>query len=175
MRLFVYDEARFGLHEGITRRRLTARGVKPVQRVFPRYKYFWLFGAVEPLTGESLFLEMPALDTPCFQAFVDEFCTTFPDSFNVLVLDGAPCHKAKSLRISSNLLLIFLPPDSPELNPAERVWQDLRGDLSDEPPTSLAALAGQTRTLICAYTPDALASLTRFDYLREIIKCTERC
>jgi hypothetical protein len=57
-----------------------------------RYEYFWLYAAVEPCTGESLVLEMPGLDAHCFQAFLDEFAATYPDTLNVLVLDGAGAH-----------------------------------------------------------------------------------
>ena len=126
VRLFVQDEARFGLHESITRRCITAPGVKPHQLVLPRYKYFWLFGATEPATGESFFLEMPALDSDCFQVFIDEFARTNRESMNVLVIDGAPAHIAGSLILPDNVVLFRLPPYCPELNPAERVWQDLR-------------------------------------------------
>lgn len=46
----------------------------------------------------------------------------------VLVLDGAGWHTAKRLRVPDGVDLVFLPPASPELQPAERVWA-----LVDEP------------------------------------------
>jgi hypothetical protein len=69
---------------------------------------------------------MPALDTACYQAYLDELSLTYPDSLNLLVIDGAPAHTSGSLRVPDNVLLVRLPPYSPELNPIERVWQDLR-------------------------------------------------
>jgi hypothetical protein len=57
--------------------------------MLPRYEYLWFYGAVEPATGESFFLELPALDTKCFQAFLNEFSRAYPDTLNLLVLDGA--------------------------------------------------------------------------------------
>lgn len=87
---------------------------------------YWLYGAVEPATGESLFLEMPALDAACFQAFLGGFSSAFPDSTNVLLIDGAPAHVAKRLRLPDSVILLRLPAYSPELNPVERLWQDLR-------------------------------------------------
>jgi hypothetical protein len=84
VRLFVQDEARFGLHEGITRRFITGPGVKPPQLVVPRYDYTWIFGAWEPTSGESFFYEMPALDSLCLQAHIDEFSRAYPDTMNVL-------------------------------------------------------------------------------------------
>jgi hypothetical protein len=164
VRWFFQDETRLGLHESQTRRRITARGVKPIQLMLPRYQYLWFYGAVEPSSGESFFLELPALDTVCFQAFLDEFSLAFPDSLNLLVLDGAPAHIAQALKIPGNVLLFRLPAYSPELNPIERVWLDVRKHLGDTLPADLNALADATAAIIRGYTTDALAALTNFGY-----------
>ena len=164
VRRFFQDEARLGLHESVTRRRITARGVKPFQPMLPRYEYFWLYGAVDSSTGESFFLEMPTLDTPCFQAFLSEFSLAFPDTLNVLVLDGAPPHTAHRLNIPENVLLFRLPPYSPELNPVERVWLDVRERLPSGLPENLRSLADDAARVICDYTNDMLMSLTNFGY-----------
>ncbi|MDB4949141.1 MAG: transposase [Gemmatimonadetes bacterium] len=166
VRCFFQDETRLGLHESTTRRRITARGVKPIQLMLPRYEYLWFYGAVEPASGDSFFLELPALDTVCFQAFLDEFSRAFPDTLNVLVLDGAGAHVARALVIPDNVLLARLPPYSPELNPIERVWLDIRKLLGDALPASLRALADTTATILRDYTPHTLASLTDFGYPR---------
>jgi DDE superfamily endonuclease len=166
------DEARFGLHEGITRRSITAPGVKPHQLVLPRYEYFWLYGAAEPTTGESFFFEMPALDSICFQAFLDEFSSAYPDTLNVLVIDGAPAHVAHSLRIPENVVLFRLPPYCPELNPMERVWQDFRKRLAADLPTGLRALAKDAARVVCEYVPSVLASLSSYPYLQRAIAQT---
>jgi len=133
--------------------------------MLPRYEYYWLYGAVEPATGESLFLEMPALDSACFQVFLDEFSSAFPESINVLLLDGAPAHVAKCLRVPDNVILRRLPAYSPELNPVERLWQDLRKWLGSDLPASLADLKQRVATTLCTYSPDTLRSITGFDYL----------
>ncbi|HYW12306.1 MAG TPA: IS630 family transposase [Longimicrobium sp.] len=165
VRLFVQDEARFGLHQGNTRRFITAPGVKPHQLVLPRYESYWLFGAAEPASGASFFLEMPALDSPCFQVYVNEFGRAFPNSMNVLVVDGAPAHVAGSLVIPDNVVLFRLPPYCPELNPMERVWQDVRQRLSPKLPAGLKALRDDAARVICEYTPETLASIAGFPYL----------
>lgn len=48
------------------------------------------------------------------------------DTLAVLVLDGAGWHKSKELAVPENIILIHLPPYSPELNPVERIWRFLR-------------------------------------------------
>ena len=132
--------------------------------MLPRYEYLWFYGAVEPASGESLFLELPALDTACFQAFLNEFSGAFPDSLNVLVLDGAPAHVAQALVVPDNVFLVRLPPYSPELNPIERVWQDVRKLLGDELPATLCALADAAAKILRDYTRPTLALLTDYGY-----------
>jgi hypothetical protein len=134
--------------------------------MLPRYEYAWFYGAVDPITGDSIFLEMPALDVTCFQIFVDEVSTTFPDTLNVMLIDGAPAHVAKRLRVPDNILLVRLPPYCPELNPTERVWQDVRSNISADPPGSLSALTQDVGRVLRSYSPSTLASLTGYDYLR---------
>lgn len=162
------DESRLGLHAG-TGRRLTAAGIKPHQSILPRYEYFWLFAAVEPLSGASLELEMPALDVPCVQAFLEEFAQRYCESLNLLLWDGAPAHIAHALVVPANVVLIQLPAYSPELNPIERLWEDLRYRLGDALPPSLSALKEHTADLIRSYSPEHLASLCGYDYLLQIL------
>ncbi|HEV3049947.1 MAG TPA: IS630 family transposase [Longimicrobium sp.] len=166
VRLFMEDEARFGLHESVTRRCITAPGIKPHQLVLPRYEYFWIYGAAEPATGESFFLEMPALDSICFQVFLDEFSRAYPTTLNVLVLDGAPAHIAHALRIPENVVLFRLPPYCPELNSIERLWQDFRKRLGVDLPAGLRSLADDVARVVCEYTPQVIASITGYPYLR---------
>jgi transposase len=50
-----------------------------------------------------------------------------------LIVDGHPAHKAKLVArfvesVKDRLQLFFLPPYSPELNPDERVWNDLKNN-----------------------------------------------
>jgi hypothetical protein len=164
VRLFLEDESRLGLHQD-TRRRLTAPGVKPHQQVLPRYEYFWLYAAVEPVSGASLELEMPALDVACVQAFLDEFARSYPQSLNLLVWDGAPAQTAHGLLVPQNVVLIQLPAYTPELNPIERLWEDLRYRLGSELPSSLDALRANNAALIRGYSPEQLASLCGYTYL----------
>ena len=58
VRLFCQDESRFGILP-VVQRRITAWGVKPVATVDYQYDWFYLYGAVEPRTGERFFLELP--------------------------------------------------------------------------------------------------------------------
>jgi transposase len=119
--LFFEDESRFGL---FTRngKSLTAKGVKPICPFQQVFKSLYLFGSYSPITGEHFSLEMPSCSADIFQIYLNEFSNQFKDKFNIMVLDNGAFHKAKSLVIPENIGLIFLPPYSPELNPAEKIW-----------------------------------------------------
>jgi transposase len=44
----------------------------------------------------------------------------------LLVLDGAPNHRSRDLAVPNNITLLYLPPYSPELNPKEDLWDEIR-------------------------------------------------
>ena len=92
VRLFCQDESRFGILP-VVQRRITTCGVKPVATVDYQYDWFYLYGAVEPRTGERLFLELPRLTAECFQIFIDEFSDTFANTLNIMVLDNGYARK----------------------------------------------------------------------------------
>lgn len=43
-----------------------------------------------------------------------------------IVCDGAAWHKAKALIIPDNIRLVFIPPYTPEMNPIEQIWKEIR-------------------------------------------------
>ena len=69
---------------------------------------------------------MPGCNAASFQVFLDGLSAQNPEEFKIMVLDNGAFHKAKSLKIPDNIALIFLPPYSPELNPAENIWAILK-------------------------------------------------
>ena len=49
-----------------------------------------------------------------------------------MVLDNGRFHKAKRLIVPENIVLVFLPPYSPELNPAEKIWAKYKREFSNK-------------------------------------------
>jgi DDE superfamily endonuclease len=166
--VFSQDESRFGLLT-VRRRRLTARGVQPSGPVPHVFEWFYVYGAVEPMTGDRFFLELPYLNAEMFQLFVDAFAEAFPASLNLLLLDNSGAHTAERLSLPANVRLVFLPPYCPELNPIERVWRDLKDALAW---LHFAHLAGQQEyvaELLRTYENATLQALTGYTYLVEAI------
>ena len=58
--------------------------------------------------------------------FLDEVGARHPNDKIVMVLDGAGWHASGSLKPPQNMKLLSLPPDAPELNPVEQVWDEWR-------------------------------------------------
>ena len=67
-------------------------------------------------------MELPYCNGQNFQIFLNELSNKNPDEFKVVVLDNGAFHKWKGLEIPKNISLVFLPPYSPELNPAELLF-----------------------------------------------------
>jgi transposase len=87
------------------------------------YKWVYLYGAVNPETGQSAGMIGSTVDTEMMSLFLYWMGKEIsPGSHAVLVLDGAGWHKSKALRVPDHITLLFLPPYSPELNPTELVW-----------------------------------------------------
>jgi DDE superfamily endonuclease len=169
VKVVAQDATRLGL-QPIVRRRMTARGVQPVATVWPRFDNFYLFGAVEPTTGDSFFVELPLLNSAMFQLWLDDFAHTFAASFNMLVLDNGAFHTAKPLQWPSNVAAVPFPPYSPELHPIERLWRDLKDQLADTVAKTLDALSDTVCRLIQHYSQVALKSLTGFAYFVQAVQ-----
>ena len=172
VRVFCQDESRLGLHLPV-RRRVTGSGVKPVQVVEPLYEAYWLYAAVEPTTGEAFWWELPRLDADCFTVFLRQFGQQYAESLNIMLLDQAPAHSAQRVPIPENVILVWLPAYSPELNPVERLWEDLKyriDALDTQVRSSLTALQDHVADLIRRYTAETIASLTGYPDLVEVIR-----
>ena len=135
-----------------------------------QFEAFYLYGAVEPLTGESFFLEFSYLNSVCFQAFLDEFSKTYSDSLNILQLDNASPHLAKNLILPENVILLFQPAYSPDVNPTERLWQSLKDKLSWLTVATLDELRKEMDAVLNSMTAEYIASLTGYDFILSALK-----
>jgi transposase len=84
-------------------------------------------------------------------------------------MDNSGAHTAKRLKIPPNVALVFQPAATPELNPAERVWQDLKTQLAWRTFKDLDALEQEIVERLCAYDAATLSALTGYPYLVQAI------
>lgn len=126
IRIFFQDEARIG-QQGTLTRVWARRGSRPTALRQTEYKWVYLWATVEPVTGRMAAMITPDVNTDRMSQLLDGLsCMLEGEDLAVVVLDNAGWHRAKALKIPSNLVLLPLPAYSPELNPVERLWQWLR-------------------------------------------------
>jgi transposase len=89
-------------------------------------EYTYAYAAVSVSDGIMDSLILPHVNGECMQIFLDEVAARHLNDRIIMVLDGAGWHKSESLIIPDNLRLLSLLPYSPELNPVEHIWDDLR-------------------------------------------------
>ena len=172
MRLLFEDEGRFGCISD-TRRcwvPLPRRAVVGHQVI---RQYVYSLAAVSPVDGHIASLIMPWVDADTMSIFLAHTHTQFPDDECLVILDGAGWHKANSLRLPPSMHLLFLPPYSPELNPAEHVWDHIRENFfGNQVFSSLDAVEDRLceafRSL--AAHPEIVYSMTNFDWFNALCK-----
>lgn len=125
IRLMFQDEAGFGR---INKPKYCwcQRGSRPSVPCHHIREYRYAYGAVEPLTGESCFLILPYCNIVCMNVFLEELSKQYPQDMILLCCDGAAWHKSKSLQVPENIELFYIPPYTPEMNPIEQIWKELR-------------------------------------------------
>jgi transposase len=112
------------------RRRWTARGSRPRVPYLGDHIRANVVGAVCPATGHCFAMVFDAMNTDCFQCFLDQLAETIPPEpgkRRVLLLDNASWHKAERLQWH-HFERQFLPTYSPDFNPIERLWLRLKAD-----------------------------------------------
>ena len=126
---YFHDELRFGTRTDLGRR-WTATGVKPGGSQHIGYDYGYLSVAINPLTGDVKMLILPNMTLESFQVFLDEFAQGLEEEA-ILITDGAAAHRSQSLKPDEKINLELLPAYSPELNPVERFFREIRRRLKN--------------------------------------------
>lgn len=162
------DEHRVGL-KPILRRVWAKRGERPVVEVYPRYEWLWLYGFAEPATGRTSFWLCDQINVESFTAILGGFARERgigPERPALLVLDQAGWHVSERVEWPEGIEPVFLPPYSPELQPAERLWEVTDAPLFNRVPGSLAELEAALSAQCCrlAEEPERLRSRLRYHW-----------
>lgn len=131
------------------------------------YQWGYIFGAVNPLTGQSSALIAPTVNTHLMSEHLRMIAEEAgADTHVVLVLDGAGWHKANDLVVPESMTLLFLPPYSPELMPMELVWLWMRQhDLSNRVFDDEAHIDRACRESWNKLKPERLKTITTTQWL----------
>jgi len=101
-------------------------GIRPVVPCQIVREYMQVYGAIDPISGDNCFIIAPKCDTACMNAFLSELSKQLDKNYALLCLDNAGWHKSKGLIIPDNIRLFYLPARTPEMNPIEQLWPEVR-------------------------------------------------
>jgi transposase len=167
VRLWVQDEMRYGLH-GFTRRVWGLPGYRPVAPTQQVYQWGYVYGAVSVGLARTQFLLAETVDQAHEQKFYQQVGGSDPAALHVLIQDGAGFHlRDGDPRLPDNLRIVTLPAYSPELNPVEGLWDQLKDTLCNRVFGTLADLEAVLVAQLQSFWQDArrVQSLI-FDWLR---------
>lgn len=125
VRLMFQDEARFG-RISRPRRCWAPTGIRPRVGAQIVREYSYCFATVSPQDGVLDSLILPMVSAEAMSIFLAEVAKRHAEEFILMVLDSAGWHRARELVVPENIKLIPLPPYSPELNPVEHIWDEVR-------------------------------------------------
>ncbi len=126
--LHFFDEARFGTHSK-SGHGWFKTGSRTQVNVKLGFQNFYMYSSVNPVTGEDYTFITENVNTESFKCFLEQLSKQLGEREIILVLDGASWHKSKDLKIPINIMLMYLPPYSPELNPVERLWHYIKSKI----------------------------------------------
>lgn len=176
VRLWVYDEMRYGLHP-LTRKMWCLRGVRAIAPSRRRYQNGYLYGALEVGGDSSEFLFTPNLNKQWDMNFLEQISNSDLSSVHVIIGDGAGFHHKKSdAALPANVRIITLPAYCPELNPAEKLWDIVKDGICNRDWKDLEELEEAITARIEPYwtDPSKVRRLIGSSYLTTELNATTR-
>lgn len=140
IRLWVYDEMRYGLHP-LTRKVWCKRGIRATAPSRRSFKNGYIYGALQVGGGGSEFIMTPTLNKAWDEAFLKQISQRDPYASHVVIGDGAGFHhKGGDENLPENVHIIQLPPYCPELNPVEKLWDIIKDGVCNRDWQTMAEL-----------------------------------
>ena len=165
--LYFLDEMRYGLISNY-RRSWSKKGKRVVIKNQMEFSSAYLYSAIAPLTAETEHLiGFSKADSTTTEIFLKELKKKHPNEQLMVIWDNAPFHKKKTLADIEGLSILALPTYSPQLNPVERFFEELRKATANR---IFANLEEQTKLIsqvLISYDNDseAVKRLTAYDWI----------
>ena len=161
-----------GVFWSVPPRKLTGLGVNPVGELQWQFLYRWLYGVVEPLSGKHFMLEFSHQTVFALRSFYKRYppsclrqiAQMYPHELQIQV-DNAQAHSAQTLTVPEYVILLFQPPYCREVNPMERVGQQLKRWLQWRHFDSIADLQQAISLWVPRLTPRQVQSLTQWGWI----------
>ena len=167
IRLYFQDEGRFGRINTV-QKCWCQKGIIPkvTQQLIREYTY--AFSAVCPETGNMCSLIMPYANSEAMNVFINTLSEQQKDERIILCMDKAGWHTTEQLEIPKNIILWFLPAYSPELNPVELIWRELRAKyFNNKTFKSMSEVEDNLEFALIDFAKDkkAVKKLTKINYI----------
>ena len=160
VKLWMMDEARFGLHTEL-RKLWALKGQRPVVSKQIKYEWDYLFGSLEVIGGEAHFCHIPGVSLEWDRAYLDDLVATDPGAVHVLIRDGAGFHlRDGDPRLPEGVRIVDLPAYSPELNPCEQFWDMVKDAIGNRVFETIEALREAMLPILRRHFEDAKAVLS---------------
>ncbi|WP_228062397.1 MULTISPECIES: IS630 family transposase [unclassified Streptococcus] len=124
-RLMYQDEAGFGRISKLGSC-WSPSGHRPTVSSHHIREFRYCYGAVDAHSGESFFIIAGGCNSAWMNEFLCQLSEAYPNDYLILVMDNAIWHKSQTLEIPENIEFTFIPPYTPEMNPIEQVWAEIR-------------------------------------------------
>jgi putative transposase len=141
------------------------RATVPSQHV---REFQYVYGAVDPRDGEYFFMTAPKCNSDWMNAFFSELSKKYPDDCIILIMDNARWHTSGILEVPSNIHCLFIPPYTPEMNPIERMWKEIRKSFANKLFGSLKLVEKELMKVTQNLTSEEVKSITKCDWVLDI-------
>ena len=132
-------------------------------------EYRYAYGAVEPMTSDGYFLVMPYCNTVCMNIFLKQLSEHYSEDIILLCCDGAAWHKSAGLELPENIVLFHIPPYTPEMNPIEQIWKEIRKrGFRNEIFATLEKVVDRLCDTICKLSNQVISSITGRQWIIEL-------
>jgi len=172
VKLMYMDEMRFGLISNY-KRSWSVIGKRTVIANQQEYSNRYLYSAIDPITGESFHLiGFNDVNASITKKFLEALCEKYPDNHIVMIWDNAPFHRKKELHQIDSLTPVFLPSYSPELNPVERFYGEVRKSTANRLFENIEFQEAVIDKEVAKWmnNPDKMKKLAGYDWILEQFK-----
>ena len=152
----------------IAAKKWTSQGHRPQSPMKYGYQYHYLFQAIQPSSGKTFEMYLPNMSGDCFKLFMTSFANQYPGQ--LMIMDNAGCHHVKWEDEDipfPNVDIEYLPAYSPDFNPQERMFQEikkpLKGKIYDEIEPIEADIEQQLK--LFWDDPNKVKSITAWDWI----------
>lgn len=138
---------------------ITAKGVRPKVKYQHKFATTYLYGSYSPIDGDSFVFEIDAVNTNIFETYLKQFSLHRPNQTKIVVIDNAGFHSTKNIEVPSNIILLRIPPYSPELNPCEQIWAWIKNRYKNKVFTDIDQLKNWLHAIVQSMKPSLIKAI----------------